>query len=341
MAETRTACGFVMLRAADAGYEYLLLNNRKRGEPGLPKGHAEDEEGPLEAALRETEEETGLTPPQFTPNTRFRRDLHYPAQRGGRAYDKTVVYFLATWHTGDVVLSPEHDRYDWAPLERALYALPYPNLRGVVRDAALYVKDPALYDLEVWTEADADGHLAEQANVTPHLQAHLRGGARLARMFAKGLAKAGVRVHEEAAAAGTLLHDIGRARGEHADHPRAGLKYLRKTRFAPYSFACMSHFTKGASPEALIEAGVDADMLADVERLIDLRTLTWEERCAALADACMKGDSVVLPTERFADLRARYDAPALIDLQETRTEVIRNEFREVLGQDPLQLVGLA
>jgi 8-oxo-dGTP pyrophosphatase MutT (NUDIX family) len=340
MAETRTACGFVMLRTADAGYEYLLLNNRKRGEPGLPKGHAEEGEGHLAAALRETEEETGLAPPQFTPNTRFQRELHYPAQRAGHAYDKTVVYFLATWHAGEIVLSKEHDRYDWAPLERALYALPYPNLRGVVRDAALYVKDPALFELEVWTEADADGHLAEQPEVTPHLQAHLRGGARLARMFAKGLTKAGVSVHEEAAAAGTLLHDIGRARGNHADHPRAGLQYLRKTRFAPYSFACMSHFTKGATPEALVEAGVDADMLAEVEGLIDLRTLTWEERCAALADACMQGDSVVLPTARFADLRERYGNVPVIDLQEAHTKIIREAFDAALGQDPLKLVGL-
>ena len=341
MAETRTACGFVLLRPGEAGYEYLLLNNRKRDEFGLPKGHAEEGEGPLEAALRETEEETGLAPPQYTANTRFRRDLHYPAQRGGKAYDKTVVYFLATWHAGDVVLSPEHDRYEWATLERTLYALPYPNLRGVVRDAAMYVKDRALFDLEVWTEADADSLLAEQPDVTPHLQAHLRGAARLARMFAKGLAKAGIAVHEEAAAAGTLLHDIGRARGAHTDHPRAGLQYLRKTRFAPYSFSCMSHFTKGASPEALAEAGVDAKMLAEVEGLVDLRSLSWEERCAALADACMKGASVVRPAERFADLRERYDAPALIDLQESCTDVIRNEFREALGQDPLKLVGLA
>ena len=340
MADTRTACGFVMLRPTGEGYEYLLLNNAKRNEFGLPKGHAEKGEGVLEAALRETKEETGLTPPQFTPNTYFRRDLHYPAQRGGKAYDKTVVYFLAEWQSGDVTLSKEHDRYEWAPLERTLYALPYPNLRNVIRDAAMFVKDPALFELEVWTEADADGLLAEQPEITPHLQAHLRGGARLARMFAKGLLAAGVAVHEEAAAAGTLLHDIGRARGKHADHPRAGLRYLRKTRFAPYGFACMSHFTKGASPEDLVAAGVDADMLVDAEGLIDLRSLTWEERCAALADACMKGDRVVLPAERFADLRERYDAPALIDLQEARTKVIRSEFHTALGQDPLELVGL-
>ena len=57
--------------------------------------------------------------------------------------------------------------------------------------------------------------------------------------------------------------------------------------------------------------------------------MTWEERCAALADACMKG-----PTRRARPPSAsrtcgeRYDAPALIDLQERRTDAIRARDRE-------------
>ena len=37
-------------------------------------------------------------------------------------------------------------------LERALYALPYPNLRHTVRKAAMYIKDPALFDLQAMSE---------------------------------------------------------------------------------------------------------------------------------------------------------------------------------------------
>lgn len=339
MKKQKTACGFVLVRENDGAVEYLLLTNRERGEPGLPKGHAEPGEDELTTAMRETEEETGLTDLRVAPA--FRRELVYPATRRGEAYEKTVVYYLARVARAEVRLSKEHSAYAWASLEHALFALPFPNLRGVVRDAALWLKDPALYDLEPWTEADADNWLASQAETTGALLGHLRGGARLARVFARALASAGVRVHVEAAATGTLLHDAGRALGENQDHPRAGLKHLRRTPLAPYAFACVSHFTKGAPVDELVEAGVDAEMLAEVGGLVELEALTWEERCAALADACMKGSHVVRPSARFADLRVRYDNAPVIDVQERHTERVRAALESAIGEDPLRLIGLA
>lgn len=338
MKHKKTACGFVLIRELEGAIQYLLLTNRERREPGLPKGHAEADEAELTTALRETEEETGLT--DLAVAERFRRELVYPAARKGTTYEKTVVYFLARLESGEVELSEEHSAYEWASLERAMYALPFPNLRNVVREAALWVKDRALFDLEPWNEADADNWLASQVAVTHHLLDHLRGAARLARVFARALDAAGVPIHVEATAAGTLLHDAGRAIGAHDDHPRAGLRALRGTPLAPYAFACVSHFTKGAPVEALVDAGVDRAMLEEVGQLVELERLTWEERCAALADACMKGPEVVRPPTRFADLKARYDHAPVIDLQAQYTERARQAIEAVLGQDPLQLVGL-
>jgi bis(5'-nucleosidyl)-tetraphosphatase len=333
------ACGFVLVRPAPAGCEYLLLTNKNRSELGLPKGHAEQGESELATALRETEEETGLT--DLAPDPWFRRTVHYPAQRRGTRYEKTVVYLLARLRSGEVRISEEHSDHRWAALADALAVLPYAALRDVVRDAALFLKDPGLFALEPATEAEADAHLLAQPHADARLVAHLRGGARLARTFATALAKAGLPVHVEAAAAGTLLHDVGRALGEHEDHQRVGLRHLRGTRLAAHGFACVSHFTKGAGFEELLAAGVERDVAEDFRRLIDGSALTWEERCAALADACMKGPTPVPPAERFRDLRGRYDAPALIDLQERRTGEIRAEIGAVLGADPLALVGLS
>ncbi len=338
MRTKRIACGFVLTRATRSGVKYLLLTNRKRKEPGLPKGHAESGESELATALRETEEETGLT--DLEVNTDFRRKLYYPAQRNGQSYDKIVVYFLARTRTKRVTLSKEHSHHKWASLEQALYALPYPSLRRTIRKAALYIKDPALFELQSMSEEEADGYLIGLPEATPNLIAHLRGGARLARRFAEALEAKGVAIDVEATATGTLLHDVGRAIGKHDDHQRAGLKLLRKTPFAAYGFACISHFTKGASAKALVKAGVPKKTVRSFRRLIDIRTLTWEERCAALADACMKGPEAVAPVERFRDLRSRYDAPALIDLQERRTEKIRARMAKALGRDPLELVGI-
>jgi bis(5'-nucleosidyl)-tetraphosphatase len=328
----------VLVRAAPRGYEYLLLTNKNRGEPGLPKGHAEEGETELATALRETEEETGLT--DLVPDLCFRRTLTYPAQRKGQAYQKTVVYLLAHLVSGRVRLSPEHADFRWVPLGTALALLPFGALARVVREAGLYLKDPALFDLEKADEAQADLHLRGLPHADERLLAHLRGGARLARDIARGLARAGLPVNVEAAATGTLLHDVGRALGEHEDHQRAGLKHLRTTPLAPYGFACLSHFTKGATPQELVAAGVDSATVEDFRHLIDLARLTWEERCAALADACMMGPTPTTPTKRFADLRRRYDAPRLIDLQERLTEQIRSEVAQATGHDPLAPLGL-
>jgi bis(5'-nucleosidyl)-tetraphosphatase len=333
------ACGFVLTREAAGGLEYLLLVNRRRGEPGLPKGHEEPGETERQTALRETLEETGLSDLAVDPW--FRRALRYPAVRRGVVHDKTVVYLLAAWRSGEVRLSEEHVSASWEPLPRALALLPHENLRGVVRDAALYLKDPALFALEPAREHDADRHLASLPHADDRLLRHLRGGARLARAFAEALAAVGAGVHVEAAAVGTLLHDVGRALGEHADHQCAGLAHLRTTPLAAYGFACVSHFTKGADDASLEGAGVPPETVRRFRTMIDGSTLTWEERCAALADACMMGPVPAPPRERFLDLRRRYDAAALIDLQERRTEAIRREVAAVLGRDPLALVGLA
>jgi bis(5'-nucleosidyl)-tetraphosphatase len=332
------ACGFVLVRPGAQGPEYLLLTNRSRGEPGLPKGHAEPGETDLETALRETREETGLT--DFAPDPSFVRTLTYPAQRKGTVYHKTVVYLLAHLRSGQVRLSPEHSDFRWVSLGAALALLPFAALGQVVRDAALYLKDPALFELERADEARADVHLRALPHADERLLAHLRGGARLARDIAEGLARAGLPVDVEAAATGTLLHDVGRALGQHEDHQRAGLLHLRATSFAPYGFACISHFTKGATPRELLAAGLAPETVEAFRGLIDLGSLTWEERCAALADACMQGPTPTTPARRFADLRRRYDAPRLIDLQERRTEEIRAEIARVTGHDLLADLGL-
>jgi hypothetical protein len=150
-----------------------------------------------------------------------------------------------------------------------------------------------------------------------------------------------VPVHQ-AAAVGTLLHDVGRALGRHADHQVAGVEHLHGTAFAPYAFACVSHFTKGAPRADLLAAGVAAATADAFEAASDATVFTWEERCAALADACMKGTTPARPADRFADLRVRYPgADALVALQERRADAVRRELQAVLGTDPLALVGLA
>ncbi len=335
------AAGFVLTRTPPGGEPaYLLLLNRRDGMPGFPKGHQDGAETDLETAARETREESGLTDLDVVPG--FRAEIAYRVKKGGDHRWKTVVYFRAHLRSGEVTLSDEHTAFEWVALPDALRRLSFDSLRDVLRRAALHGKDPALFRLSPPDFAGADRHLASLPHADAALLAHLRGGAALARTFAAALAAARVPVHPEAAAVGTLLHDVGRALGRHADHQVAGVEHLRGTAFAPYAFACVSHFTKGAPRADLLAAGVAAATADAFEAASDATVFTWEERCAALADACMKGTTPARPADRFADLRVRYPgADALVALQERRADAVRREMQAVLGSDPLALVGLA
>ena len=313
-----------------------MLTNAKRDEPGFPKGHADPGESEAQTAARETAEETGLRKLEVWGD--FTHELRYDVTRKGKPYTKRVVYFLARLRAGSVRLSSEHSAFRWVSLSDALGLLTHESLRDVLRSAALFGKDPALFDMVRAKRRDARAHLVSLPECTGHLLRHLEGGARLARGFARLLRQAGVVANKRAAGTGTLLHDVGRALGHHADHPGQGLLHLRETPLAAYGFACVSHFTKGATADELVEAGVAKDLVRDLRRHIDMDHLTWEEKCAALADACMRGDTPVPPHVRFDDLRARYDNHALIALQERRTEQIRKEIHDASGIDPLTRV---
>lgn len=333
------ACGFVLTRTGAKGLEYLLLMNRKRQEPGFPKGHVEAKETELETARRETEEETALTDYEVHPHYRY--EMTYAARRKGKLWNKTVVYFSAHLRHGTVRLSREHSAYDWLPLDQAIEALPHENARRLLLDFALFHKDPVLFRLYPPNRALAATWIEDQPDMTDRLSAHLHQVAGLTERIARALADAGVPIHVEGATVAALLHDAGRAIGRHKDHPAAGTELVRAdATLAPYGVACISHFTKGASSDELRAAGVKKKQVAAFERLIDMRTLTWEECCVALSDACVKGADPIGPTERFKELKTRYDTHAIIDLQAQKTEAIRARLETALGRDPLGLLPL-
>ena len=86
-------------------------------------GRVEPGEDPLQAALRETREECGLEP-AIDP----RPIASYQAKRN--TDDMIVVVYRAASESGDVVLSPEHDRFSWMTLEEFTRACPFPAGRG-------------------------------------------------------------------------------------------------------------------------------------------------------------------------------------------------------------------
>ena len=107
------SCGVIVFRG-DPPAEFLLMQHANRLD--LPKGHIDPGETELECALRELEEETGISAADIELDPEFRFTTEYlvrPRRFGGREMNKTLVIFLARLHS-DVEITPtEHPSYLW------------------------------------------------------------------------------------------------------------------------------------------------------------------------------------------------------------------------------------
>jgi 8-oxo-dGTP pyrophosphatase MutT (NUDIX family) len=96
---------------------------------GLPKGHADGDETPEQAAAREVREETGVEAELLDELG----DVQYSYVRQGRRIEKRVRFFLFEYRSGDVA-DHDHEIEDarWIPLEEAARTLSYTGEREMV-----------------------------------------------------------------------------------------------------------------------------------------------------------------------------------------------------------------
>jgi 8-oxo-dGTP pyrophosphatase MutT (NUDIX family) len=112
----KLSAGIVVVRREDDGWKFLLLRAFRNWD--FPKGEVEPGESPLDTAMRETREETGIADLDFRWGTAFRETAPY--NRGA----KTARYYLAVTRQADVVFAvnpaigaPEHHEYRWVGAE--------------------------------------------------------------------------------------------------------------------------------------------------------------------------------------------------------------------------------
>jgi bis(5'-nucleosidyl)-tetraphosphatase len=129
------SCGVVVFRR-NGETEYLLLHYES-GHWDYAKGQVEAGESEGETAVRELQEETGLTA-HFVDG--FREEINYVYQWQGKTVYKTVVFFLAEAKSGEVKLSYEHKGYTWLSYEKAMAQLTFDNAKNLLKKAHKFLQ---------------------------------------------------------------------------------------------------------------------------------------------------------------------------------------------------------
>jgi bis(5'-nucleosidyl)-tetraphosphatase len=130
MSESKLSCGVILVRRTDDGWVTLMLRAFHHWD--FPKGIRERGEEPMEAAVREVGEETGVTDLSFDWGDRF-------FETGPYSRGKVVRYFIAATGQKDVEMGispetgePEHHEWRWVTFDEA-YDLGSPRVRSIVQ----------------------------------------------------------------------------------------------------------------------------------------------------------------------------------------------------------------
>ncbi len=126
-----------VLRRSGSGLECLVLRRAPAGRcPGsweTVHGHIEDGERPWQAAKREMEEETGLSPDRLYNLSRV--ETFYQHRLDEVALVPVFVAFVPAGAT--VRLGGEHDRHEWLTPPEAGVRFGWPRERRALEDAVL------------------------------------------------------------------------------------------------------------------------------------------------------------------------------------------------------------
>jgi 8-oxo-dGTP pyrophosphatase MutT (NUDIX family) len=143
-AARETSAGGVVFRMANGRALFLLIRDSYKNW-GFPKGHIEPNEPPEQAALREVEEETGLSGLVLRGPV---ETIEWYFRFRGRLIHKVCHFYLMEAATART--SPQREEgitaCRWFSFEEAHERISYANARGVLERAAAMVTGEAAAD---------------------------------------------------------------------------------------------------------------------------------------------------------------------------------------------------
>ena len=109
------SCGFLIFRK-DPSPSFLLMRHPSRWD--LPKGHVDPGETNFECAVRELEEETGITFDDIEVYQEFKFKHKYYVKNkrtNGESKKKKLIIYLAQLINPVDIVPTEHDGFEWMP----------------------------------------------------------------------------------------------------------------------------------------------------------------------------------------------------------------------------------
>ena len=128
------SAGVILFNELDG--KFLLLNYPSK-HWDFVKGKMERGETPRKTAIRETNEETGISDVDFLDG--FEEEIEYYFYADNQEIHKKVIFFLGKTKTTDVILSHEHIDYIWLKFDSALEKTTYENAKNLLKKSKAFL----------------------------------------------------------------------------------------------------------------------------------------------------------------------------------------------------------
>ncbi len=126
-----TSFGIIPLQKINDAWHVLLVQ-QSEGYWSFPKGHGEINEKPLDSAIRELNEETGLSVQEILQDDPINERYSFYHQK--QQIDKTVYYFLASVHGILKIQEDEILSAKWVSLKDAEQHITFAEAKALCKE---------------------------------------------------------------------------------------------------------------------------------------------------------------------------------------------------------------